>query len=568
MKNLSITGLLLLLLVSCQPESASTLSALDSIRINQLGYYPDAVKKFVVVGTEGEREYIVVNKATNEIVIESTLTTSESWELAGETVQVGDFSRLNEVGQYYIQVEGVGISYDFDIKPNLYAEVFLGTLRALYLQRSSTAIPEEFGGVYARTMGHPDTVVNFHPSTGRTGQTSSPKGWYDAGDYGKYVVNGAFPLGQLLTLYEQYPDRFADGTSNIPESGNDFPDYLDELIHEMDWLLTMQDEDGGLFHKLTTEAFEGMIMPGLAIRPRYIIGKGTAATLDFAAVAAKFSRIIVDVDPGYSHQCLAAAEKAWRWAMDNPVVNFKNPEDIATGEYGDTDFSQEFFWAAAELHLSTGRAVYADYLETHWPLFDFKPGGSWANFMHFVGAFALADYAKDDKSRTRAIQELTLAADQILTNIEERPYRQPLNDFRWGSNSDIANAAMILAQAYRYTREVKYLQGVQESVDYIFGKNATGYSFVTGFGHKTPMHIHHRPSAADGIEAPIPGLLSGGPNSGQQDKEFVTYPENVAPMQSWADEEPSYASNEVCLNWNAPLTYILGFLEFEQASLQ
>jgi endoglucanase len=87
-----------------------------------------------------------------------------------------------------------------------------------------------------------------------------------------------------------------------------------------------------------------------------------------------------------------------------------------------------------------------------------------------------------------------------------------------------------------------------------------GVGYLTGFGDKTPMFIHHRASLADGIDQPVPGLLSGGPNLSQQDSEFTTYPRYAAPMQSWADQGPSYASNEICLNWNAPLTYVLGWL--------
>jgi endoglucanase len=121
-----------------------------------------------------------------------------------------------------------------------------------------------------------------------------------------------------------------------------------------------------------------------------------------------------------------------------------------------------------------------------------------------------------------------------------------------------------LAQAYRIDSRPEYIGAIQEITDYIFGKNATGYSFLTGYGDKTPQYIHHRPSSADGITEPVPGLLSGGPNSSKQDRQYVTYPVNEAPMKCWADQEPSYASNEICLNWNAPLTYVLGFLEFEK----
>jgi len=103
----------------------------------------------------------------------------------------------------------------------------------------------------------------------------------------------------------------------------------------------------------------------------------------------------------------------------------------------------------------------------------------------------------------------------------------------------------------------------KEGSYHIYNKDL-GFSFVTGFGDMPPMYIHHRQSAADGIVDPVPGLLSGGPNDDKQDvSDGVVYPENFTPMKSWVDHEDSYASNEICLNWNAPLTYILGYLEQE-----
>ena len=558
--------LLLTLLSGCQTEPPVLVENHEAFRINQLGYYPVSPKKAVVVANEALTDFNLYDRTKGEVVFTGKLSDQQTWGLAGEQVYIADFSAFEQPGEFELQVNGVGASYPFEIKEDLYKEAFGATLKALYLQRASTDIPETFGGTYARALGHPDGNVNFHPSSGRTGTTASSRGWYDAGDYGKYVVNGAFALGQLLLFMEEYPEAVRDNHSNIPESGNDISDYLDEMRYEMDWLLTMQDEDGGLFHKLTTKSFEGMIMPNLAIQPRFIIGKGTAATLDFAAVAARAFRVFYDTDRPYAYQCIEAAEKAWDWATKNPNVAYKNPEDIVTGEYGDNDFTHERYWAAAELLTTVGGQPYAEVVENAVIDFEFKAGNSWTQYMRYLGLYTLLDHEKRKQETDEELERtIKASADAILATIEKNDYRQPITDFHWGSNSDVANAAIVLAQAYRQQGEQKYLDGILEMVDYIFGKNATGHSFVTGFGDKTPMYIHHRPSVADGIEEPIPGWLSGGPNSRQQDQneKGVNYPDNAPPMKSWVDQVPSYASNEICLNWNAPLTYILGFLEQE-----
>jgi endoglucanase len=140
------------------------------------------------------------------------------------------------------------------------------------------------------------------------------------------------------------------------------------------------------------------------------------------------------------------------------------------------------------------------------------------------------------------------------------PYGISIDHFEWGSNSDVLNQAVILCIAHHITGDQKYLDGAVRNTDYIFGKNATGFSFLTGFGSKQVMNPHHRPSGADGAEAPVPGFIVGGPNKYKQDASQVEYASDF-PAKSFEDVEPSFASNEVCLNWNAPAVFVLGYLE-------
>lgn len=535
----------------------------DTIRLNQLGYYPKLAKKAIVVNVGEARNFELVELPTKEIVFSAELSKEITWDLAGETVKVADFSSFQEEGSFMIYVEELGYSHPFDIKKTLLDKAFKATIKGQYFQRASMELQPEFAQQWERALGHPDDSVLFHPSTNKSGVTTSPKGWYDAGDYGKYVVNGAFALGQMMTFFEQYPEHITDGDLNIPESGNGVSDLLDELKYELDWLLSMQDDDGGVFFKLTTKNFEGMVMPIDAIKSRYIIGKGTASTLDFAAVTAKAARIFMVSDTAYAKRCREASEKAWNWAIANRDVNYRNPQDVSTGEYGDEDFSQEFYWAAAELLITTKSVTYQEYLVANPLDFTFTPGESWANFMHYLGAFSLIDHLDNSPLKEELKNAILAEGDRLVALSNSNAYLQPVEDFQWGSNSDVLNTAMIIAQAYRINPNPDYLNAVQGITDYIFGKNATGYSFLTGFGHKTPQFIHHRPSSADGIPEPVPGLLSGGPNSDQQDQNQVNYPDNIAPMKSWMDVEPSFASNEVCLNWNSAAVYVLGFLEAE-----
>ena len=567
--NFKFSMLVLLLLVTGCKEKMPIDKGIysEQIRLNQIGYYPQATKKAVIVNGNGTMDFQLVDAKTMKAVYKGELSEERSWELADEKVQIADFSDVSNEGEYLIYIERLGYSYPFKIEKNVLKDVFQGSVKAMYYQRMGMPLEKKYAGKWHRPMAHPDDSVAFHSSSGRKeGFLVSPGGWYDAGDYNKYVVNGSFPLGQFYLFQEQYPNIIADGELNIPESGNGISDYLDELKYEMDWLLTMQDNDGGLFHKLTALNFEGMVMPHEAKSQRYVVGKGTAASLDFAACAAQAFRIFEKTDTEYAATCLIAAEKAYGWAERNPEVEFLNPEGVSTGQYGDKDFEDEWFWANAELFISTKDEKYLKRITENPYNFEFVPGDNWTKFMRFMGMFTLLDHKEALPIEVyESIKNGILnVADELVGKTKELDYFQPLNDFQWGSNSDVLNAAIIVAQAYKLEQKPDYLTTIQQAADYVLGNNATGYSFVTGFGDKTPMFIHHRQSEADGIKEPVPGLISGGPNYGKQDATAgVVYPENASPMKSWVDQEPSYASNEICLNWNAPLTYVLGFLEQE-----
>ncbi|NPA38041.1 MAG: cellulase [Chlorobi bacterium] len=562
--------LLTIFLFSCKEKPKNA-----EIRINQIGYYPNSVKKAVVV--ESNEDEFEIKTTDGKEVFEGKLKDAGYWDKSGENVKIADFTAFNKPGKYILSVDDAkSPSYEFEIKTNLYDDAFKASLKSYYLIRVSMDIDEKYAGIYKRKGGHPDTLCYLHPSAERgEGHIASPKGWYDAGDYNKYVVNGGVTVGTLLNLYEMYPEVAADGYTNIPESGNGVSDLLDEIKYELDWVLTMQAPDGASAMKLTSKNFTGFIMPDQDKTKRFVVGKATAPTLNFAAMTAQAARLYKNIDAGFAERCLTAAEKAWSWTEKHPDIEYKNPPDIKTGEYGDNDFTEEFWWAASELYLATGKEQYLEYLNTHEPYIKMVVGETWRQFLGNIGSFSLllAETQPEitpvkEKIKTQLLE----TADALLNKIDTIPYRIAIDKFKWGSNSDVQNTAIILAYAYRLTKDKKYLDGVMETMDYIFGKNAVGYTFLTGFGSKRVMHIHNRISGADGIEEPLPGLIAGGPNGAQQDnisktKFGVEYPSDF-PAKSYVDKQPSYASNENAINWNAPNVFVLGFIKENTDKLQ
>jgi endoglucanase len=578
MKRLIIIALVAGL--SCSPPKKQETGVSEKIRLNQLGFYPRAPKIAVITG-ESKGTFSI---STTDLATEIFKQELKTVQTEKGPMTVADFSALTEPGEYVLVVPGVGQSYTFGIGENMHEVAAKAAMKAFYLHRMSTDLPEKFAGDWKRAAGHPDTAVLIHPSAAtksrkENSKISSPRGWYDAGDYNKYIVNSGITMGTLLSVYEDFPDYFQKQDLNIPESGNRVPDILDESLWNLRWMLTMQDKDGGVYHKLTNPKFDGMVMPEACSDPRYVVQKGTAATLDFAAVMAQSSRIFKQFGkelPKLSDSCLVAAKKAWEWAMQNPDVEYdqdamnkKFDPDIVTGAYGDKNFRDEFAWAATELTTTTGDLKYYKQFN---PLSDaglLLP--SW-NQVRMLGFYSLTKaklpatiQADTAMARRRVIQ----FCDSLIVKAAGTP-RQTImgssdKDFVWGSNSVAANQGVAMIYAYRITGKKKYLSHALSNVDYIFGRNGTGYSYVTGFGDKTPMHPHHRLSEADGVVDPLPGFLVGGPNPGMQDK--CAYGSSV-PDEAYVDDVCSYASNEVAINWNAPLVYLLGAIEALQDELR
>jgi endoglucanase len=92
---------------------------------------------------------------------------------------------------------------------------------------------------------------------------------------------------------------------------------------------------------------------------------------------------------------------------------------------------------------------------------------------------------------------------------------------------------------------------------YLLGRNTFSLSWVTRAGANPFRHPHHRPSGADNNAEPWPGLLAGGPNAGRQDAALKALPTGLPPAKIYIDDQASYASNEVAINWNAPLVFVL-----------
>ena len=554
--------------------------AVNDIRLNQLGFYPLAKKIAILVGDSKPGSFYILPLTGRDTAFRGRLGNLMQSTNSSLKTRVADFSAFKKPGKYKIYIPATGYSYEFVINHRVNSAAATSSVKGFYFQRVSMPLEKAYAGKWSRPAGHPDTVVLVHPSAAspqRPAGTkiSSPAGWYDAGDYNKYIVNSGITMGTLFSAYQDFTSYFDTLHLNLPESKDRIPDILNECLYNLRWMLTMQDpNDGGVYHKCTNAAFDGMVMPGVTKLPRYVVQKSTTAALDFAAVMSQASRIFQVYNrqlPGLADSCLNAATAAFAWAEKNPSVlydqngnNNKYEPKITTGAYGDRDVKDEWYWAAAELFVTTKSPVYADIL-TKMPT-DTMQVPSWAN-VRMLGIYSLLRAEKTlpatYSQMFRALKGKLLSfADAHVEAVSQNAFQTVMGrsrrDFVWGSCAVAANQGILLVNAYLISGDKKYLDNALSNLDYIMGRNATGYCFVTGLGTKSPLRPHHRPSVADGIPEPVPGLLSGGPNPGRQDSCNYVFTE---PETAFVDDDCSYASNEIAINWNAPLVYLANAIE-------
>ena len=575
MRKVILTAMALLTAVTMPASSVK-----NPIKVNQVGYLTHE-SKIATIEPEAKTKSFLIRDQEGKTIWRTKHATTIKSPFSSKIRQEIDFSSITKPGRYTL-VAGRH-QQSFIISSDPYTEALKASIKGYYYQRSGESLERKYAGEYARPAAHLDTHVMVHPSAAspkRPAGTSisSPKGWYDAGDYNKYIVNSGFTLGLILQSYQLHQDRFNSLNLQIPESDNKIPDILDEMMYNLEWMLTMQDPtDGGVYHKLTTPNFEGFVMPEDCKQQRYVVQKTTTAALDFAASMALAARIYQRFPEfqSFCRQAIKSAEKAYAWAVKHPTVyydqdgnNKKFSPAIHTGGYGDNHTEDEFFWAATELYFTTSETSYLEQAKQFVP--DEFSIPSWGN----VAGLGIFQWVNQELLGTPEAGKLPMEVlkeslkekcdediQELATSSFHSIFGNSAQDFHWGSNSESCLGRGI-AQMYEYalTKDSKYRQAALSTLDYFFGRNATGYCYLTGFGTQRVMNIHHRISAADNIKEPVPGLVAGGANKGQEDAEFVpAYASNI-PDESYQDNVGSYASNEIAINWNAYLVSLLGWI--------
>ena len=557
-----------------------------AVRVNQLGYLPQGPKRATWVTNEPLPTEFRVVAADGSVALRRH---TEPWPnrpetSSGQSVHVLDFSDLTVAGTGYQLIIGDQRSHRFRIAEDLYDSLVCDALGLFYLLRSGCPIDEQRAPGYGRPAGHSglppnqgDTAVpawqgpeaaRLYPGWAPTDRFDVSGGWYDAGDYGKYTVSGSIAVWQLLNIIDllrRVPNRAVVSQ----------PALIEECRWQLDWLLRMQVPPdhalaGMAFHRV--HGSEWSPMPGLPHEDptlRVLHRPSTAATLHLAAVAAKAARLMSTTDVTYADRLLTAARTAHHAAQEYPDLIAPDDEGrFGGGPYGDPELADDFYWAAGELWLATGEDRFrrevlnstqhtSDVFDARG--FDFDRVAGPAQLDLALNGDGLPDHEQ-------VVNSVTQGALRML-KLQEQPWGQPYtpqDGWAWGSNGRILNNLVVLATAAQLTGDSSFYEAVVTGVDYIFGRNALGQSYVTGYGADVSEHIRTRQFGHDlnpSLPPPPPGALAGGANS----TETPGFPSDsrlrgLPPQCCYLDEPTSETTNDICIRWNAPLAYIATYL--------
>ena len=593
------------------------------VRVNQVGYLPEGPKRATLVTAATEPVAWELRDGA-EVVAQGVSRPEGVDPTAGINVHVIDFSGVTETGTYTLVADGE-TSYEFVVDADIYAQLRYDALDYFYPVRSGIAIDGSIIGdaEYTRPAGHVEnpasTLVAESPNKGdvdvecltdaaesgtysygdwtcattdgATYALDVTGGWYDAGDHGKYVVNGGIAVAQLMSTYERTlhaatgdPGDLGDGTLDIPaaEQTNGVPDVLDEARWELEWMMSMQvpanavQYAGMVHHKIHDMGWTGLpLLPDQDPQARYLHRPSTAATLNFAAVAAQGARLWEQYDAEFAADLLAAGLVAWDAALATPALYA--PGDMGGnggGPYDDSEVGDEFYWAAAELFLTTGEAEFEEHVlgsEYHTADIWTESGITWGATAG-LGRIALAT-VPSDLPGVRAIRASVVAgAERYLAWQAEQPFgtTYPGLDgvYEWGSNSMVLNNQVVLATAFDITGEQRFADGVLEAMDYLLGRNALNTSYITGYGEVYSENQHSR-WFANSLDPALPnppvGAVSGGPNSTVSTWDptisgLYNGDHMCAPQLCYVDHIQSWATNEITVNWNSVMSQVASFV--------
>jgi endoglucanase len=554
------------------------------IRVNQIGYETGVpMRAYLMAGRTESYANFMVKKSDDGGAVYSAAVGSPTGTWGKYTIYPLDFT-ISSAGTYTVTVSGpsaaISPSFQVDTPEKLYSGALRNALEffqnqrdgANYipsaLRRAPAHLNDQQGKVYKTPeFGWLGRIKGDLKPTG--GVRDDTGGWWDAGDYLKFVETSSYTEALMLVGVRDFPNQMGGGSRNA--------NFTAEAKFGLDWLQRMWDDKSKtLYYQVgigsgnsgfendhsvwrlpqADDSYGGTDAKYRYIRNRPVLIAGPAGSKISPNLAGRLAAdfalgysVYRDTDAAYANQCLLAAEHIFDLADTSPsgrLLTAAPPEF-----YGETEWRDDMELGATELYLATRSANLPSGLPHGDAMFYLQAAANSASaYMHAqTGAgetLNLSDVsglAHFELYRAMALEKhpsgLAVSQAELLGDLQKKldgAVAQASKDpfgfgMPWGNGDTPAHGAgiSVMASEYDYlTHSDRYAAYSSGWLGNILGANAWGSSFIVGDGSTFPQCIHHQVANLVGSKNGQPPILAGALVEGPIQKADSGAPRGVA----------------------------------------
>lgn len=557
------------------------------IRINQLGYLPDAIKVAVFLSDEKSdlKKFQVKESITGKVVFEGEVEACNASSWGMKSAFRLDFSKVDTDGGYYIRL-GETKSPSFKINRGVYDGTADYLLNYMRQQRCG------YNPYFKDSCHVHDGIIVDHPT--KTGQRIDVTGgWHDATDYLQYLTTSANATYQMLFAYQENPESFGDYFDKDGHPGvNGIPDILDEAKWGLDWLVKMNPSAREMYNQIADDRdHRGFRLPnkdtvrygleGLHRPVYYITGKPqglaehknrstgvSSSAAKYASAFALGAQLMKRHYPEFSDLIAKKAKTAYEFALSD-LGACQTACNVSPYFYEEANYVDDLELAATALHQLTHDGYYLNEAKKWGQVENVTPWMSTGFARHYqFYPFVNLGHVYLSKQSDQFRSYMKRGLQQIYDRGKNDPFLNGI-PFIWCSNN-LTVGALTQARLYEeLTGDNSFAEMEAALRDWLFGCNPWGTSMICGLpsGGDNPQNPHSSITEILG-ETTYGGLVDGPVyNSIFNGLRGITisHPDLYAPFNNgkavYHDDIGDYSSNEPTMDGTASLSYYFSALE-------
>lgn len=578
------------------------------IRVNQIGYLPEATKVAVFMSDETAQinGFELVDAFTGEVAFSSSAVRPTGVLGRMKTTCRLDFSGLKTSGAYYIKVLSSGgetRSDTFPVGAGVYDGAADFVLNYMRQQRCG------WNPFFKDSCHRKDGIIVGHPDPRKDSTfLDVTGGWHDASDCLQYTTTSANAIYQMMFAYQSNPESFSDNHLADGTPGrNGIPDIVDEIYWGLKWLDKMNPEPGEMYNQIADDRDHvGMRVPS-DDQADYGWGKGgfrpvwycsgepqqrgrrgdRNKTTGVASTAGKFAsdfalgaEILRPFYPEFAERIGTKAKAAYDAGVAKPGV-CQTASVVSPYIYEEDNWVDDMELAAYEMFRRTGDGKYRteaiEYARrepvTPWMGADSARHYQWYPFMN-MGHYRIARNF-GGKVSAEFIRNMRSGIQRVYERGKDHPFMFGIPGI-WCSNN-LTTAMLTQCILYReLTGDTTYQEMEGSLRDWLLGCNPWGVSMIVelpkGGTFPTQPHsfiIKYKMGNTTGglVDGPVYSTIFGG-LLGIHTDGGVNYEEFQPGDLVYHDSTHDYSTNEPTMDGTASLTFPLSYYQREGRELQ